>query len=358
MFHSLQNFDVNGKRVLVRADFNVPLSEKGDILDDFRIKAVIPTIGYLTRNNAKVILMSHLGKPVQSSKFKVKNLKNNKYTLKPIAKKLEKLLNKKVKFINDCVREKTQKGIDKMKAGEITLLENLRFHKGEENNDLEFAKELSKLGDIYINDAFAVCHREHASVVGIPKFLPAGKGILLERETRVLQKIMRNPEKPLIAIIGGAKVGTKCKLINKISENADFVLVGNLLRDQIKQKNLKLKFPEKIIFAIDGIVSDKKELDIGVKTIKIFKEKITKAQTIFWNGPLGKIEEKKFTKGSLAIADAIIKSGAHSIAGGGETIAFLKQQGLIDEFDYISTGGGAMLKFLSGEQLPGLLALE
>ncbi len=350
MLKTLQNFDVNNKRVLVRCDLNVPLSEQGNILDDFRIKAVIPTIEYLVRNNAKVILMSHLGKPCGK--------RESKYTLKPVAKRLEKLLNKKVKFINDCVGEKVKKKIDKMKNEEIILLENLRFHKGEKNNDSEFAQKLAKLGDIYINDAFAVCHREHASVVGIPQFLPAGIGILLERETRVLKKIIRNPEKPLIAIIGGAKVGTKCKLINKISENADFVLIGNLLRDQIKQKNLKLRFPKKIIPAKDGIISNKKELDIGPKTIKIFEEKISKAKTIFWNGPLGKIEREKFTKGSLAIADAIIKSEAHSIIGGGETIAFLKQYDLINEFDYISTGGGAMLKFLSGEQLPGLQALN
>jgi 3-phosphoglycerate kinase len=343
MFKSLRDFNFNGKRVLVRCDFNVPLSEQGDILDDFRIKAVIPTIEYLVKNKAKVILISHLGELI---------------TLKPIALRLEKLLDKKIKFLGDCVEENVKKEINEIKNTEIALLENLRLHKGEKNNDLEFAKQLAELGDIYINDAFAVCHREHASVVGIPKILPSAAGILLEREIRVLQKIMRNPEKPLIAIIGGKKVGTKCRLINKISESADFVLIGNLLRDQIKQKNLKLRFPKKIIFAIDGVLSDEKELDIGPKTIKIFKEKILTAKTIFWNGPLGKTEEKKFTKGSLAIAQAIIKSEAHSIAGGGETIAFLKQQDVIDEFDYISTGGGAMLKFLSNESLPGLEALN
>ena len=341
MFKTLQDFDVNGKRVLVRCDFNVPLSEQGDILDDFRIRAVIPTIKYLVRNNAKVILMSHLGEQT---------------TLEPIALRLEKLLNEKVKFLEDCIGEKTEKKISEMQNTEIALLENLRFHKGEENNDLEFAKQLAELGDIYINDAFAVCHRGHASVIGIPKILPSCAGILLEREIRILKKIMRNPEKPLVAIIGGKKVETKIKLVDKISEIADFILVGNLLRDELKQKNTK--FPKKIIFAIDGILSDNKELDIGVKTIKIFKEKIFKAKTIFWNGPLGKTEEKKFAKGSLAIAQAIIKSNAYSVAGGGETIAFLKEYNLLNEFDYISTGGGAMLKFLAGEELPGLEALE
>ena len=350
MFKTLQNFNVNGKRVLVRCDFNVPLSEQGDILDDFRIKAVIPTIEYLTQNNAKIILISHLGNP--NSKDKAK------YTLKPIALRLEKLLNKKIKFLENCVGEKIKKEIDEMKNTEIALLENLRFHKEEENNNLKFSEKLAMLGDVYINDAFAVCHRKHASVIGIPKFLPHGAGILLEREIRVLQKIMRNPEKPLIAIIGGKKIATKGKIINKISESADFVLVGNLLRDELKGKNIKLKFPEKIIFATDGIISNKKELDIGVKTIKIFREKIATAKTIFWNGPLGKTEEKKFAKGSLAIADAIIKSEAHSVAGGGETIAFLRQYNLVNEFGYISTGGGAMLKFLSNEPLPGLEILD
>ena len=350
MFKTLQNFDLNGKKVLVRVDFNIPLSEQGDILDDFRIKAVIPTIEYLTQNNAKIILISHLGNP--NSKDKAK------YTLKPIALRLEKLLNKKIKFLENCVGEKIKKEIDEMKNTEIALLENLRFHKGEENNDLEFVKKLAELGDIYINDAFAVCHREHASVIGIPNFLPYGAGILLEREIRVLQKIMRNPEKPLVVIVGGKKVETKINFVDKISEIADFILIGNLIRDELKEKKIKLKFPEKIIFATDGIISNKKELDIGVKTIKIFREKIATAKTIFWNGPLGKTEEKKFAKGSLAIADAIIKSEAHSVAGGGETIAFLRQYNLLNEFGYISTGGGAMLKFLSGEQLPGLEALE
>ena len=347
---TLRDFNVKNKRVLVRCDFNVPLSKQGDILDDSRIRAVLSTIEYLIENKAKVVLMSHLGRPNHKP--------DPKFSLKPVALRLEKLLEKKVKFLDDCIGEKVEKEIDKMEFGEICLLENLRFYKSEEENDEKFAKDLAKLGDIFIQDAFGVCHRAHASVAGVPRYLPSGIGLLLEKEIKALDILMKNFEKPLLAIIGGKKVETKVKLIDKLSEIADFVLIGNLLSNEIKEKKIALKYPEKVIEPVDAIEEQGRELDIGPKTSKIFQEKIADGKTIFWNGPLGMVEEEKFIQGSLVIANAIIESGAYSIVGGGDLNAFLGKHNLRDRFDYVSTGGGAMLKFLSGEKLPGLEVLN
>jgi len=341
---TLKDFNFHGKRALLRCDFNVPFDEKGLISDDFRIKQSLPTIEYLKKKGAKIILMSHLGRPN----------KNQKYSLKPIGSRLEKLLEQKVKFLDKCLGKKIEKEIEKMKPGEIILLENLRFHEEEEENSANFAKELSKLGDIYINDAFSACHRSHASIVLLPKYLPSGAGLLLEKEIKVLTNLMESPEKPLLAIIGGKKVETKVKLIDKISEISDFVLIGGLIKKEIEQKKIKLKNPQKIISPVDDILT----FDIGPKTIEHFKEKIFQAKTIFWNGPLGMTEKEEFTKGSKEIAKAIIESGAFSIIGGGETIEFINRIGLVDKFSHISTGGGAMLAFLAGEKLPGIEVLK
>ena len=352
---TIRDFNVNEKKVLVRCDFNVPMSS-GALLDDFRIKAVIPTIEYLSRQKAKIILLSHLGRPkVANSEPRAEN---SGFSLKPVAVRLEKLLKQKVIFLDDCVGEKVEKEIEKMKQGEIILLENLRFYKEEEENDKEFAKKLAKLGDVYINDAFGVCHRSHASVVGIPRYLPLGTGLLLEKEIKTLKDLMKNPRKPLIAIIGGKKVETKVKLIDKLSQIADFVLIGNLLSNEIKEKNIKLKLSEKIVEPVDAIEEHGREPDIGPKTRKIFQEKILQAKTIFWNGPLGMIEQERFIQGSLYVAKAIIESNAYSVVGGGDLVAFLRKYNLRGKFDYVSTGGGAMLKFLSNEKLPGLEALK
>ncbi len=321
---TLRDFDVKNKRVLVRADFNVPLSDKGEILDDFRIKQTIPTIKYLIEKGAEVILMSHLGRP----EGKVVEA----FNLKPVAKRLEELLGQK-----------------------ITLLENLRFDPGEESNDESFAKKLAAMGDIYINDAFGACHRAHASIVGVPKYLPSGAGFLLEKEIKVLTGLRDNPQKPLIAIIGGAKVEKKSKLIDKFSEIADFVLIGGLIQKEAREKNIQFDHPEKIIEPIDEA---KEGRDIGPKTIELFKEKISRAKTVFWNGPLGEIEKEEFTKGTKAIAQAIVESGAFSVVGGGETVYLFQKIGLTDNFNHVSTGGGAMLEFLSGDKLPGLEVLK
>ncbi len=320
---ALKDFDFRNKRVLVRCDFNVPLSKEGDILDDYRIKQTLPTIEYLIKEGAEVILMSHLGNP--GGKFK------KELVMAPVAQRLEKLLGKK-----------------------LVLLENLRFNPGEENNDDNFAKDLAQKGDIYVNDAFSVCHREHASVVAIVKYLPSCAGFLLEKEIKILGDLLKNPRKPLIGVIGGKKVEDKSKAIDNLSKVADFILISGLIKKEINDKNIKFAYPQKII----GPQKNLEAPDIDEKTINIFKDKIKNAQTVFWSGPFGKIEEVEFQKGTEEIAKAIIGSGAFSVAGGGETVEFINKIGLIDKFNHVSTGGGAMLAFLAGERLPGIIALE
>jgi len=339
---TLRDFNFKGKRVLVRCDFNIPLSEKGEILDDFRIKKTIPTIEYLIKKEAKIILISHLGKTGENK------------TLKPVALRLGKLLRKLVKFLGDCIGLRVEKEIEKMKEKDVILLENLRFHKEEEENDENFAKGLAGLGEIFINDAFSASHRAHASIVGIPKFLSSGAGFLLEEEIKTLKNLMENPKKPLIVIIGGKKVEDKVKAIKKLSEIGELVLLNGLMAKEIKEKKISFKYPKKILEPIDSV----DEKDIGQKTINLFKEKIKMAKTIFWNGPLGKIEEEKFQKGTREIAKAIIESKAFSIVGGGETVEFLNREKMTEKFGYVSTGGGALLEFLAGEKLPGIEALH
>lgn len=318
---NLRDFNFKDKKVLVRCDFNVPLGPRGEILHDLRIRQTLPTIEYLIGAGAEIVLISHL---------------TQKFSLKPVAKRLEELLGREVKFIE---------------PGQVTLFENLRFNKGEEENDDNFAKELAKLGDIYINDAFGACHREHASIVGVPKYLPSGAGLLLEKEIKTLSQLIKNPQKPLVVIIGGAKVETKARIIENLLKIADFVLVGGLLNKEIKEKNIQFEGKGKIIGAGEG-------LDIPEPDLEIFKEKIVQAKTIFWNGPLGKIEDERFSKGTKEVAESIIKSSAFSVAGGGETVEFINKLGLIDKFSYVSTGGGAMMAFLAGEKLPGIEALN
>ncbi len=339
----LKDFDCQGKKILLRCDFNVPLSEQGNILDDFRIKQALPTIKYLIEKRAKILLISHLNRP---------RGKELKYSLKVVGKRFQELLGTNVKFLSDCIGPIVKQEIDKMESNEIVLLENLRFHKEEKENNPEFAKKLADLADIYINDAFSVCHRTHASVVGITKHIISGQGLLLEKEIKVLEEIIENPKTPLIAIFGGK--GDGFRAINKISERVDFILINELIDKEIKKRKIVFKNPEKIISPIDDIDT----FDIGPQTIDLFKEKIKKAKTVLWSGPLGKIEDKEYRNGSEQIAKAIIESGAFSIIGGGETMEFINQLGLSSKFNHISTGGGAMLSFLAGERLPGIEALK
>lgn len=389
---TVKNLNVKGKRVLVRCDFNIPLSEQGNILDDFRIKQSIPTIEYLIKKEAKIILISHLDRPTGKEK---------KYTLRPVSLRLEKLLKRKIKFLDDCIGKKVEKEIEKMKPEKIVLLENLRFHKEEEKNNESFAKELAKLGDFYINNAFGASHRAHASIVRLPKYLPSAAGLLLEKEIKVLSKVFKKPWRPLVIIIGGVKITTKIKVIEQFLKRADHLLLGGEIANvilQIKGIIVGKPWPEKkevikkiekinltnpkLHLPVDGIISlediekgikegyfrkgaqgtirrEEKVFDIGPETIKVFSEIIKQAKMILWSGPLGMFEEKKFESGTREIAKNIIRNySAFKIAGGGDTISALNKSGLIDKFDHVSTGGGAMLTFLSGEKLPGIEALK
>lgn len=344
---TLNDFDFKNKRVLVRCDFDIPLDKQGNILDDFRIREAVPTIDYLINKGAKVILMGHAGRP--DGKVD-ENLR-----LTEVQNKLLEYLDVSITKAPDSIGKEIEKWTKEMADGEVLLLENLRFHKGEQENDDNFSRELSKLGDIYINNAFANSHRDHASMTGVPKYLPSAAGITLEKEIKSLSSLMKNPKRPLVVIIGGKKIErTKLNLINKFSEDGDWVLIGGLVKKGIKEKNIRLKYPEKIIKPVDEI--DGK--DIGSKTRELFKKKIALAQTIFFNGVLGMVEKEEFSKGTEEILKAIAESKAFSVVGGGDMTQVINKLGLADKFSHISTGGGAMLKFLSGEKLPGLEALK
>lgn len=345
----LTDFEFLGKKVLLRCDFNVPI-ESGKILDDFRIKNTLPTINFLREKGAKIILISHFGDP--EGKI-IEELR-----LDPVAKHLEKLLKRKVLKLNQCLGEEVKKTISFLKEGEILMLENIRFYPQEEANDLNFSKEISSLGEIFVNEAFSVSHRNHASVVGIPKFLPSGIGFLFEKEIENLEKFLKDYKKPLIVLIGGRKIKDKAPMVEKFSEIADWILVNHLIWKEIQEGKVKLKFPEKVLFPIDGVNRDGEYFDIGEETIKKFQEKIKKAKTIFWNGPFGKIEDRKYQKGTRAICLTILKSRAFSLIGGGETIEFTNKLKITEKFSFASTGGGALLKFLAEEKLPGLEVLS
>jgi phosphoglycerate kinase len=343
---TIKDYNVRSKRVLVRCDFNVPLDEKGNISDDFRIRKTLPTIQYLIDNKAKIVLMSHLGEP--GGKV-VPELKMDK-----VAEKLAEYLGFPIEKEDDCIGPEVEMQTNKLPDGGVLLLENLRFHKEETDNDPEFAKKLSYLGDIYVNDAFGVCHRDQASVTGVPKLIPSCAGLLLQKEIEVLSQIMRAPEKPMVSVIGGTKVATKSKVIDNLSRVSDFVIISGLIAKEVSDKNIKFNYPDKIVIPAGQLDA----LDISDESIKMFEEKIMQAKTVLWNGPFGKFEDEEYAKGTLAIADAIIKSGAYSVVGGGETVEFITKQSMIDKFSHVSTGGGAMLSFLSGDALPGIEALK
>ena len=348
---SLKDFNINNKRVLVRSDFNVPLDDKQNILDDFRLRESLLTIKYLIENRAKIILMSHLD-PESTG------LVNPIFKLDKVAEKLSEYLGFAIAKADDCIGPALEGQSNNLEAGQILLLENLRFHKEESRPegypDLEFAKKLSYLGDIYVNDSFSVCHRAHASIVGLPEYLPSCIGLLLEKELNNLNKILKSSERPMIAIVGGKKVETKAKFIDKISQIADCVIISGLLKKEVQDKKIVFLHPEKILGPDDSLDA----LDIDQKTIDLFCEKILQAKTILWNGPFGKFEDEKYAKGTLSLAQAIIESKAFSVVGGGETVEFLKKQGMIEKFSHVSTGGGAMMAYLAGDKLPGLEALK
>lgn len=338
---TLKDTDVKNKRALVRCDFNTPLDDQGNILDDFDIERTIPTIEYLVQKEARVILMSHLDKP--DGKI-VEELR-----LTPVQARLFEYLDFSIARAPDCLGKNILQMTKDMMPGEILLLENLRFHRGEEENDDNFANDLASLGDIFINEAFGVCHRNHASIVKITEYLPSFAGPLLERELEVLTTISQVPKKPFVAIFGGVKAATKIPAIKKLLDIADFVLIGGKLGEEIKFSDPKMILPE-----------DYKEngLDIGRKTIKKFKRIIKRAKMIVWNGPMGYFEKKDFEEGTREIARSIAAADSFKVSGGGETTLAISKYNLRDKFDFISVGGGAMLSFLSGDKLPGLKALS
>ncbi|MGB9975612.1 phosphoglycerate kinase [Thermovenabulum sp.] len=388
---TVKDFDVKGKRVFVRVDFNVPLDENGNITDDTRIRAALPTINYLVENQAKVILASHLGRP--KGKF------NLKYSLSPVARRLSQLLNKEVIFAEDCIGEKVENLVSNMNPGDVLLLENLRFYPQEEENDRDFAKKLADLAEIYINDAFGTAHRAHASTAGIAEFLPSGAGFLMQKEIEIMGKALENPERPFVAVLGGAKVSDKIGVITNLLNKVDSLLIGGgmaftflkalgyeigrslLEEDKIelagsiikdaREKGVKLELPEDVVVAeeikegtnyktvsVGEIPSNLIGVDIGEKTREKFAQIIKKAKLVVWNGPMGVFEIKSFAKGTLAIAEAMAESGAITIVGGGDSAAAVEQLGFADKMTHISTGGGASLEFLEGKELPGVAVLN
>jgi phosphoglycerate kinase len=389
-----------GKRVLVRVDFNVPQNEDGTVADDSRMRAALPTIEFLTKAKAKVILVSHLGRP--------KGAPNQKYSLKPIADHLRKLLAEKgseiVHFAEDCIGHKAETAVENMKEGEVTLLENVRFHAGEEKNDQEFSGKLAKLADIYVNDAFGTAHRAHASTEGITKYIKgAMAGILVAKEIAMLSQALDNPVHPFATIIGGSKVSSKIGVLENLLKKVDVLVIGGAmafsflraqglktgkslveedrldyckeLLEKAKEKGVKVILPVDVIVAAemkagaptttvdaDKIPDGQMGLDVGPKTVALIKEALTPCKTILWNGPLGVFEMAGFEKGTYEIIDLLVEltgKGAKTIVGGGDSVAALKQKGVPDEaVTHVGTGGGATLEYLEGLELPGIAALD
>lgn len=388
---TVRDLDVAGKKVLVRVDFNVPLNDKGEITDDTRITASLPTIQYLLEQKAAVILMAHLGRPKGQVKPEL--------SLAPVAKHLGKLLGKKILFAPDCVGEAAQAAASKLKPGHILLLENLRFHKEEEKNDMDFAEKLASLADMYVNDGFGVSHRAHASVEGVTHFLPAAAGFLLEKEIQYVGQAVTNPLHPFVAIIGGAKVSDKIGVISNLLDKVDTLLIGGGMANtflaaqgykmgkslveedkldlakellaKAKKNKVNMLLPTDLVmaaaFAPDAEhVTEKVKnlnqaymaLDIGAETSKAYSEALADAKMIVWNGPMGVFEMDAFCKGTEAVAKAVAKSRATSIVGGGDSVAAIEKLGLAKRITHISTGGGASLEYLEGKVLPGVAALD
>lgn len=384
---TIRDVNLKNKTVLVRVDFNISRDSKtGEIIDDFRIKAALPTIKFLLKSHNKIILASHLGRP--------EGRKDLKYTLAPVAAKLAELLKQEVKFADDCAGDEVEKIIQAADYGEIILLENLRFYPGEEKNDPRFAKELAALAEVYVNDAFAVCHRANASVEAITEFMPHCAGLLLEREVIELSRVKDAPEAPLVAIIGGLKIKDKIGVIENIAAKADKILIGGAVANTfLAARKIKIgrsvyepekinlaerllnKFSDKLVLPSDGVVAaagdsltgenidiknvsaEQMILDIGDNTMAEFDKIIRQAKTIFWAGPMGYYENDEFIVGTQKIAESVISSRGKSIIGGGDTVTVINKLGLFDRFSHVSTGGGASLEILSDLPMPALEAL-
>ncbi|HAP93610.1 MAG TPA: phosphoglycerate kinase [Desulfotomaculum sp.] len=387
---SVRDIAVAGKRVLVRVDLNAPLDHNGEVADDTRLKASLPTICYLVEQKALVILVSHLGRP----KGKI----DDRYRLDPVARRLEELLGKPVHKVNDCVGKEPGEAIAGMQPSDVLLLENVRFYPEEEKNEARFARWLAELADVFVNDAFGTAHRAHASTEGVAHFLPAVAGFLMEKELSMLGKILTDPERPFTAILGGAKVSDKIGVIDNLLEKVDALLIGggmantflkalgyemgkSLLEEdkvelagqlmaKIKDKGVRFLLPEDLVVTLapdpgaqQKIVSAREvpvewmALDIGPQTSKIFGEVVKEAKTVIWNGPMGVFEMTSFAVGTFALARALAESGATTVVGGGDTASAVEKAGVADKMSHISTGGGASLEFLEGKALPGVAAL-
>lgn len=387
---TIGDIDLKGKRVFIRADFNVPLDDNLMVTDDRRIRSTLPTINYAIDEGAKVIISSHLGRP--------KGKKDPRLSLAPVAKRLQRLLNKEVIFAPDCIGSQVESIVAKMKEGDVLLLENLRYHPEEEKNNEEFARALASIADIYINDAFGTAHRAHASIVGVPKFLLSAAGLLLKKEIEYLRGAIENPVRPFVAILGGAKVSGKINVLENLVGKVDKVLIGGgmaytfikamgyevgnslveddmletaqRIRKKLKGMGIKFYLPVDCVIA-QGIEPSAETkitptleipkgwaaLDIGPATAKLFSEAIQDAKTILWNGPMGIFEIDAFSRGTFAIAHAVADAYALTIVGGGDTDLAVHRAGVSDTISFISTGGGATLQLLEGKELPGIAVL-
>lgn len=391
---TIRDINVSGKRVLVRVDFNVPVKD-GKITDDSRITAAMPTLRHLVKEGGRVILMSHLGRP--------KGTPDQAFTLETVAGALAAKLGQPVAFAADCIGETAEKAVAALKDGDVLLLENVRFHKGETDNDPEFSKQLASLGEVYVNDAFGTAHRAHASTEGVTKFLsPCVCGFLIEEELRYLGEKTAHPDRPFVVILGGAKVSDKITVIDALLEKADTILIGGAMAytfrlaqggkvgnslsepdkvdvaksalDKAAAKGVQFLLPEdnlvcdKLDFGggtlgntkvVEGDIPDDWEgVDIGPKTIELFKKVVSEAKTVLWNGPMGIFEIAESAKGTFAVAESIAASDGISIIGGGDSVKAIKKSGYSDKVSFMSTGGGASLEFLEGKELPGVVALD
>lgn len=344
MLRKIQDAKLENKKILLRVDFNVAI-ENGQAMESFKIKACQETLNYLLGKKAKVAMITHLGRP----EGKI----NPDFSLKQLAGEAEKILGVKLIFTADCVGEKIGLALDGLVSGEALLLENVRFYAGEEANDESFANQLAENFEIFVNDAFSVCHRDQASVTGVAKILPSYAGLWLQKEIENLDKIKNNPEHPAVAIIGGAKIETKLPIISAFEKAYDFILVGGKIANEAMDQ--KMEFSSKVIMPMDLAEG---RLDIGPKTIEKFKEIISLSKTIVWNGPMGKFEEKPYNTGTNEILNAVINSGAFVLMGGGESAQILEEANAMDKISFVSTGGGAMLEYLSGNKLPGVEILK
>jgi len=389
---TLDNVDVAGKRVFIRVDFNVPLDKERHVTDDLRIRAVLPTIKKVLEGGGKAVLASHLGRP----KGKVVD----EFSLKPVGEYLSGLLDREVPVSSDCVGDEVEKQVSRLKDGDLILLENLRFHAGEEKNDEGFSKQLAALAEIYVNDAFAVSHRAHASVHGITRFVPlCAAGYQLEKEIKYYRQAMEEPKRPVAMVIGGAKVSTKIDVLENLIDKVDFLLIGGAmantflkargnavgkslveddhmetatrLLEEAKKKGVKVYLPVDAVVArslestddvrqvpVEEVPSDDKILDVGTETIEVFESVLQKCSTIVWNGPLGAFETHPFEKGTFALAEYLGNLDALTVVGGGDSAAAVKEAKVDDKVSYVSTGGGAFLEMLEGKTLPGIAALE